>query len=156
MYDFAHCLSDYIEGITHSLCTLEFEVHRPLYDWILESLDLPRALPRQIEFARLNIDYTVISKRKLLQLVNDGSVNGWDDPRMPTLSGMRRRGITASAIRAVRDRTRRDEISEPDRIQRPRARRARRSSTRSRNGGSPCCDRSKSCSRIIRPIRSKN
>ena len=99
MYDFAHCLSDYIEGITHSLCTLEFEVHRPLYDWILESLELPRKLPRQIEFARLNIDYTVISKRKLLQLVNDGSVSGWDDPRMPTLSGLRRRGITASAIR---------------------------------------------------------
>ncbi len=99
MYDFAHCLSDYIEGITHSLCTLEFEVHRPLYEWILQSLDLPRPLPRQIEFARLNIDYTVISKRKLLQLVNDGSVSGWDDPRMPTLSGMRRRGITASAIR---------------------------------------------------------
>ncbi len=99
MYDFAHCLSDYIEGITHSLCTLEFEVHRPLYEWILESLDFPRALPRQIEFARLNIDYTVISKRKLLQLVNDGAVSGWDDPRMPTLSGMRRRGITASAIR---------------------------------------------------------
>src|SRR5215217_2010030 len=100
MYDFAHCISDYIEGITHSLCTLEFEVHRPLYEWILESLDLPRPLPRQIEFARLNIDYTVISKRKLLQLVNDGSVNGWDDPRMPTLSGLRRRGVTASAIRS--------------------------------------------------------
>lgn len=99
MYDFAHCLSDYIEGITHSLCTLEFEVHRPLYDWILESLNLPRALPRQIEFARLNIDYTVISKRKLLQLVNDGSVGGWDDPRMPTLSGLRRRGITPGAVR---------------------------------------------------------
>src|SRR4051812_311616 len=99
LYDFAHCLSDYIEGITHSLCTLEFEVHRPLYDWILDSLDLPRQLPRQIEFARLNIDYTVISKRKLLQLVNDGAVRGWDDPRMPTLSGMRRRGITPTAIR---------------------------------------------------------
>jgi glutaminyl-tRNA synthetase len=99
MYDFAHCISDYIEGITHSLCTLEFEVHRPLYDWILESLDFPRALPRQIEFARLNIDYTVMSKRKLLQLVNEGLVSGWDDPRMPTISGMRRRGFTASAIR---------------------------------------------------------
>ncbi|MDQ6808416.1 MAG: glutamine--tRNA ligase, partial [Verrucomicrobiota bacterium] len=98
-YDFAHGLSDYIEGITHSLCTLEFEVHRPLYEWLLEALELPRTLPRQIEFARLNINYTVISKRKLLQLVNDGSVAGWDDPRMPTLSGMRRRGITASAIR---------------------------------------------------------
>jgi glutaminyl-tRNA synthetase len=100
LYDFAHCLSDYIEGITHSLCTLEFEVHRPLYDWILESLDLPRSLPRQIEFARLNIDYTVISKRKLLQLVNDGAVSGWDDPRMPTISALRRRGVTASAIRS--------------------------------------------------------
>ena len=100
MYDFAHCISDYIEGITHSLCTLEFEVHRPLYDWILESLAFPRALPRQIEFARLNIDYTVMSKRKLLQLVNEGLVSGWDDPRMPTLSGMRRRGFTASAIRS--------------------------------------------------------
>jgi glutaminyl-tRNA synthetase len=100
MYDFAHTLSDYIEGITHSLCTLEFEVHRPLYEWILDSLNLPRSLPRQIEFARLNIDYTVISKRKLLQLVNDGAVNGWDDPRMPTISGLRRRGITASAIRS--------------------------------------------------------
>lgn len=99
MYDWAHTLSDYLEGITHSLCTLEFEVHRPFYEWILESLDLPRPLPRQIEFARLNIDYTVISKRKLLQLVSDGSVSGWDDPRMPTLSGLRRRGITASAIR---------------------------------------------------------
>lgn len=99
MYDFAHCLSDYIEGITHSLCTLEFEVHRPLYDWILESLDLPRALPRQYEFARLNITYTVMSKRKLLQLVSEKLVNGWDDPRMPSISGIRRRGVTASALR---------------------------------------------------------
>ncbi len=99
MYDWAHTLSDYLEGITHSLCTLEFEVHRPLYEWILQSLDLPQPLPRQIEFARLNIDYTVISKRKLLQLVNEGAVKGWDDPRMPTLSGMRRRGITATAVR---------------------------------------------------------
>ncbi len=99
MYDWAHTLSDYIEGITHSLCTLEFEVHRPFYEWILHSLGLTRPLPRQIEFARLNIDYTVISKRKLLQLVNEKHVSGWDDPRMPTLSGLRRRGITASAIR---------------------------------------------------------
>ncbi|MDQ6914116.1 MAG: glutamine--tRNA ligase, partial [Verrucomicrobiota bacterium] len=99
MYDWAHTLSDYIEGITHSLCTLEFEVHRPFYEWILHSLDLTPPLPRQIEFARLNIDYTVISKRKLLQLVTEGHVSGWDDPRMPTLSGLRRRGITASAIR---------------------------------------------------------
>ena len=99
MYDFAHTLSDYIEGITHSVCTLEFEVHRPLYDWILASLDLPRALPHQYEFARLNLTYTVMSKRKLMQLVNDGLVRGWDDPRMPTISGMRRRGMTASALR---------------------------------------------------------
>ena len=99
MYDFAHTLSDYIEGITHSICTLEFEVHRPLYDWLLASLDLPQALPHQYEFARFNLTYTIMSKRKLLQLVNDGLVNGWDDPRMPTISGLRRRGVTASALR---------------------------------------------------------
>ena len=100
MYDFAHCLSDYIEGITHSICTLEFEVHRPLYDWILENLDLPRPLPRQYEFARLSLGYTVMSKRKLMQLVTEGHVSGWDDPRMPTISGLRRRGVTAEALRA--------------------------------------------------------
>jgi glutaminyl-tRNA synthetase len=100
MYDWAHTLSDYIEGITHSLCTLEFEVHRPLYEWILESLELPPPRPRQIEFARLNLTYTVMSKRKLIQLVNENSVNGWDDPRMLTLSGLRRRGVTASALRS--------------------------------------------------------
>ena len=100
MYDFAHCLSDYIEGITHSICTLEFEVHRPLYDWILESLDLPRPLPHQYEFARLSLGYTVMSKRKLMQLVDEGLVSGWDDPRMPTISGIRRRGVTAEALRA--------------------------------------------------------
>src|ERR1051325_2647319 len=99
MYDFAHCLSDYIEGVTHSICTLEFEVHRPLYDWILESLDLSRPLPHQYEFARLNLSYTVMSKRKLLQLVNERIVNGWDDPRMPTISGMRRRGVTPESLR---------------------------------------------------------
>jgi glutaminyl-tRNA synthetase len=99
MYDFAHCLSDYIEGITHSICTLEFEVHRPLYDWILESLELPRPLPRQYEFARLNLSYTVMSKRKLMQLVNEKLVSGWDDPRMPTISGLRRRGVTPEALR---------------------------------------------------------
>lgn len=100
MYDFAHCLSDYIEGITHSICTLEFEVHRPLYDWILEHLDLPRPLPHQYEFAKLIPNYTIVSKRKLIQLVNDNVVNGWDDPRMPSISGIRRRGITAEALRA--------------------------------------------------------
>jgi glutaminyl-tRNA synthetase len=100
MYDWAHTLSDYIEGITHSLCTLEFEVHRPLYEWILQSLELPPPRPRQIEFARLNLTYTVMSKRKLIQLVNENRVNGWDDPRMLTLSGLRRRGVTAGALRA--------------------------------------------------------
>ncbi|MDD3179640.1 MAG: glutamine--tRNA ligase/YqeY domain fusion protein [Opitutaceae bacterium] len=99
MYDFAHCVSDYIEGITHSICTLEFEVHRPLYDWILTNLDLPRPLPHQYEFARLNIGYTVMSKRKLMQLVQEKLVCGWDDPRMPTICGLRRRGVPASALR---------------------------------------------------------
>ena len=99
LYDYAHCLSDYLEGITHSICTLEFEVHRPLYDWILENLDLPRPLPRQYEFAKLIPSYTVVSKRKLIQLVNEKIVSGWDDPRLPTLSGIRRRGVPASAVR---------------------------------------------------------
>ena len=99
LYDYAHCLSDYLEGITHSICTLEFVDHRPLYDWVLASLDLPRALPHQYEFAKLNLGYTIVSKRRLLQLVNEKLVTGWDDPRMPTLSGLRRRGIPASAVR---------------------------------------------------------
>ncbi|GAB4246622.1 MAG: glutamine--tRNA ligase/YqeY domain fusion protein [Thermoleophilia bacterium] len=106
MYDFAHGLSDYIEGVTHSLCTLEFEVHRPLYEWILEALDLPRAHPRQREFARLNMTHTVMSKRKLLRLVQEGHVQGWDDPRMPTIAGMRRRGYPAEAIRDFCERIR--------------------------------------------------
>jgi glutaminyl-tRNA synthetase len=99
LYDFAHCLSDYLEGITHSICTLEFVPHRALYDWILENLDLPRILPRQYEFAKLIPNYTIVSKRKLLVLVNEKIVDGWDDPRLPTLSGLRRRGIPAAAIR---------------------------------------------------------
>jgi glutaminyl-tRNA synthetase len=98
MYDFAHGQSDAIEGITHSLCTLEFESHRPLYDWFIENLPVP-SCPRQIEFARLNITYTVLSKRVLLRLVNEGHVRGWDDPRMPTISGLRRRGFPAEGIR---------------------------------------------------------
>jgi len=98
MYDFAHCLSDAIEGITHSLCTLEFENHRPLYDWILDTLEVS-CHPQQIEFARLNLNYTIMSKRKLLRLVEDDHVDGWDDPRMPTISGLRRRGYTPEAIR---------------------------------------------------------
>ncbi len=98
MYDFTHGLSDMIEGVTHSLCTLEFEHHRPLYDWFLEELDTP-CRPRQIEFARLNLTYTVMSKRFLLKLVENGRVSGWDDPRMPTISGIRRRGVTPEALR---------------------------------------------------------
>lgn len=121
MYDYAHCVSDAVEGITHSFCTLEFEDHRPLYDWFLEKIDLPGDLslteplrasglwvqptkPQQIEFARGNLSYTVMSKRKLAALVRDGLVDGWDDPRMPTLIGARRRGFTAAAIRTFWDR----------------------------------------------------
>ncbi|MBF1714078.1 MAG: glutamine--tRNA ligase/YqeY domain fusion protein, partial [Selenomonas sp.] len=101
MYDFAHPLSDAIEGITHSLCTLEFEEHRPFYDWLLESLGFPAGeRPRQIEFARLNLSGAITSKRKLRQLVEEGYVRGWDDPRMPTISGMRRRGYPPAAVRA--------------------------------------------------------
>src|SRR5207249_12103767 len=103
LYDFAHGQSDAIEGITHSLCTLEFEDHRPLYDWLIENLPVP-SQPRQIESAVLNTTYTVRSKRKLLGLVQERRVNGWDDPRMPTLVGMRRRGYPPQAIRAFCDR----------------------------------------------------
>jgi glutaminyl-tRNA synthetase len=121
MYDYAHCISDALEGITHSLCTLEFEDHRPLYDWCVDNIDLPNhpdlwrnlvergfsvpvGKPRQIEFSRLNINFTVMSKRKLLALVQDGLVNGWDDPRMPTLCGLRRRGYPAASLRLFSDR----------------------------------------------------
>lgn len=99
MYDFAHCIEDSIEGITHSMCTLEFEVHRPLYDWILKELEVFQ--PQQIEFSKLNLTYTVLSKRRLLQLVNEKLVDGWNDPRMPTLCGMRRRGFTPAAIKKL-------------------------------------------------------
>ncbi|MBF0406075.1 MAG: glutamine--tRNA ligase/YqeY domain fusion protein [Candidatus Riflebacteria bacterium] len=98
MYDYTHCISDALEGITHSICTLEFEDHRPLYDWVLDVLKMP-CHPQQIEFARLNISYTVMSKRKLLSLVRDNVVNGWSDPRMPTIAGLRRRGFTPKSIR---------------------------------------------------------
>ena len=104
MYDYAHGQSDYLEGITHSLCTLEFEVHRPLYDWFLDNLIDTAYRPRQIEFARLNLSYTVMSKRKLLELVKNKVVNGWDDPRMPTIAGLRRRGYTPASIRAFAER----------------------------------------------------
>jgi glutaminyl-tRNA synthetase len=117
MYDFTHGQSDFIEGITHSICTLEFEVHRPLYNWfldqILEGEPTPGRRPRQIEFARMNLNYTVMSKRRLLELVQKGIVNGWDDPRMPTISGLRRRGYTPESIRVFADRVgvaRRDNI----------------------------------------------
>ncbi len=104
MYDFTHGQSDYLEGITHSICTLEFEIHRPLYDWFLDNLITTEYRPRQYEFARLNLSYTVMSKRKLLELVTQKYVRGWDDPRMPTVSGLRRRGYTPESIRAFADR----------------------------------------------------
>ncbi len=114
MYDFTHCLSDSVEGITHSLCDLDFEDHRPLYDWFLNELGVYH--PQQIEFARLNISYTVLSKRKLIQLVDEGFVEGWDDPRMPSLSGIRRRGYTPAAVRTFIERAgvakRRDSIAD--------------------------------------------
>lgn len=103
MYDYTHCLSDALEGITHSLCTLEFEDHRPLYDWVLDQLDVP-CHPRQIEFSRLNLQYTVLSKRRLIQLVEEGHVSGWDDPRMPTISGLRRRGYTPESLQLFAER----------------------------------------------------
>jgi glutaminyl-tRNA synthetase len=103
MYDYAHPLSDAIEGITHSICTLEFEDHRPLYDWLIENVPVP-SRPRQYEFARLNLNYTVMSKRKLLRLVTEGHVRGWDDPRMPTIAALRRRGYTPAAIREFAER----------------------------------------------------
>ena len=102
MYDYAHPISDALEHITHSVCTLEFEVHRPLYDWTIKNLELFPS--RQIEFARLNLTYTIMSKRKLMQLVTEGVVNGWDDPRMPTISGLRRRGFTAASLREFANR----------------------------------------------------
>ena len=104
MYDYAHSLTDALEGVTHSLCTLEFQDHRPLYEWILQQLPVP-CTPRQIEFSRLNLQYTVLSKRKLIKLVQEGHVAGWDDPRMPTLCGIRRRGVPPEAVRLFIERT---------------------------------------------------
>ena len=98
MYEYAHCLSDYIEGVTHSICTLEFENNRDIYDWVLDTLELKLPRPYQHEFARLGINYTVMSKRKLLELVNGNYVSGWDDPRMPTIAGYKRRGYTKESI----------------------------------------------------------
>lgn len=99
MYDFAHPITDYLEGITHSLCTLEFEVHRPFYEWVLDNLDLEGVLPRQIEFSRLNLSHAIMSKRHMKRLIEEGVVDGWDDPRLPTIAGIRARGFTASSIR---------------------------------------------------------
>ncbi len=103
MYDYTHPISDALEGVTHSLCTLEFEDHRPLYDWVLDNISIP-CHPRQIEFSRLNLQYTIVSKRKLTELVKEGHVDGWDDPRMPTIAGLRRRGFTSRSIRDFCDR----------------------------------------------------
>ena len=114
MYDYTHCLSDAFEGVTHSLCTLEFEDHRPLYDWVLDVLETP-CHPQQIEFARLQLEYAILSKRKLIALVENGHVDGWDDPRMPTLTGMRRRGYTPAAIPRVLRPHRRDQERRVDR-----------------------------------------
>ncbi len=99
LYDYAHCLSDYLEGVTHSLCSIEFTDHRPLYDWVLENLDLPRPVPHQYEFSKLRPTYTLVSKRKLITLINERVASGWDDPRLPTIRGIRRRGVPASAVR---------------------------------------------------------
>ena len=115
MYDWAHGLEDSIEGVTHSICTLEFEHHRPLYDWFLDQLDVHH--PQQIEFNQLNLTYTVMSKRKLLELVERGVVSGWDDPRMPTLAGMRRRGFSPQAIRQFLPRNRRQQSEQHQRFQ---------------------------------------
>jgi glutaminyl-tRNA synthetase len=98
MYDFTHCISDAIEGITHSLCTLEFQDNRRLYDWVIDNISID-CRPRQYEFSRLNLEYSVLSKRKLIQLVEEKRVTGWDDPRMPTLAGLRRRGYTSASVR---------------------------------------------------------
>ena len=120
MYDWAHGLEDSIEGITHSLCSLEFEDHRPIYDWFLDELDVYH--PQQIEFARLNLSYTVMSKRKLKRLVEDGHVSGWDDPRMPTISGYRRRGYTPASIRKFMDEigvAKRDNVMEVTKLESP-------------------------------------
>ena len=148
MYDYAHPISDALERITHSVCTLEFEDHRPLYDWLIQNLPLPGD-PQQIEFARLNLTYTIASKRKLLQLVTDGHVTGWDDPRMPTLSGLRRRGYPPAGIGILRCDWRR-EARERDRCRTARVLRARSQQDAARW---PCCARSRSSSRTTRGER---
>ena len=130
MYDFAHGYSDAIEGVTHSICTLEFENHRPLYDWFLEQTPDFDPRPQQIEFARLNLTYMTLSKRKLKQLVEGEHVEGWDDPRMPTLAGLRRRGVHARGDPRVLRSHRRLEAQQLRRRRAPRARACARTSTR--------------------------
>ena len=142
MYDYAHTLSDAIEGTTHSLCTLEFEDHRPLYDWFLDQLWQGRpSRPRQIEFSRANLMFTVTSKRKLKQLVDDKHVDGWDDPRMPTLAGIRRRGYTPRVDRRVRAPHRHDEEGKGGRARPARGLRARAFERDARRAVSPCSTR---------------
>ena len=147
-YDFAHGQSDAIEGVTHSICTLEFENHRPLYDWLIEHLPVP-SRPHQYEFARLNLTWTVLSKRFLLRLVEEGRVRGWDDPRMPTIAGLRRRGFPAEAIRASRPTIGVSKRDARHRDRAARACRARRAQPRAPRAASPSCDRSRSSSTTI-------
>ena len=142
-YDYAHGQSDAIEGITHSICTLEFEDHRPLYDWFLDNLQVP-SQPRQYEFARLNLTYTILSKRVLTELVRGGHVSGWDDPRMPTLAGLRRRGVPPEALRDFVKRIGVAKANSVVDIGDVRLTRCARCSTRPRSGGWRCCGRSRS------------
>jgi len=154
LYDFAHGQSDAIEGVTHSLCTLEFEDHRPLYDWFIERLSVP-ARPRQIEFSRLNLNYTVMSKRSLARLIASGDVGGWDDPRMPTIRGLRRRGYTPVAIRnfvAGVGITRKDNLIDMSQLEH--CARADLNPTAPR--ASRCWSRSNSSSTTIRPARANS
>ena len=151
-YDFAHGQSDAIEGVTHSICTLEFEAHRPLYDWLIEHLPVP-SRPRQYEFARLNLTYTVLSKRFLLRLVDEGHVRGWDDPRMPTISGLRRRGFPAEGIRDFADDGRRRQVGQRHRVSASSSTRCETCSTGRRRDASACWTRSRSSSRTTRRAR---
>ena len=147
-------LSDAIEGITHSLCTLEFKDNNDIYEWLVREAGFERP-PEQTEFARLELDYTVLSKRKLLRLVNEGLVSGWDDPRMPTIAGLRRRGVTPEATARLRRHHRRGAQAARDRARDVRARRARRSQ-HARAARDAACVRSRSCSRTIRKGRSRS
>ena len=139
-YDYAHGQSDAIEGITHSICTLEFEDHRPLYDWFLDKLPVP-SQPRQYEFARLNLTYTLLSKRVLTELVRGGHVAGWDDPRMPTIAGLQRRGVPPEAMREFVKRIGVAKANSVGRCRHARVLHPRACSTRRRSGAWRCCGR---------------